>query len=66
MIETEPKVKPEGLYSVTQTAIILGVNRQTIRQKEKNGDLKFKIRKATLRKVIKGSEILRFWRSTIV
>lgn len=66
MIETEPKVKPEGLYSVTQTAIILGVNRQTIRRYAKNGDLKFKIRKATLRKVIKGSEILRFWRSTIV
>lgn len=66
MIETEPKVTPEGLYSVTQTAIILGVNRQTIRRYANNGDLKFEIRKATLRKVIKGSEILRFWRSTIV
>lgn len=64
MTSRKPDVEYDGLYSQAQAACALNVDRHTIRRYELNGYLRFKIRKAGMRKVTTGSEILRCWKNT--
>lgn len=64
MVTTEPKVNKDGRYSVEETAVLLGVHRNTVLRYTKQGKLLFGIRRSNTRKFYTGSEILRFWRAT--
>lgn len=64
MITTKPEVSPTGLYSQSQAAAALSVERHTIARYAKNGLIKFKVRKAGMRKVCTGAEIIKCWSST--
>lgn len=58
-----PEVIPDGLYSQTQAAKLLEVDRHTVRRYELDGLITFNIRKAGSQKVTTGEEILKCWGS---
>lgn len=58
---TRPKVDANGYYSVTDTAKLLGVHRNTVLRYAMSGALNFCNRADTYRKLFRGSEIIRFW-----
>jgi len=60
-----PQVQLDGLYNQTECSRILGVDRHTVRNYEKQGFLKFRVRKAGRCKVTTGREIMRCWGGTI-
>lgn len=64
MITTKPNVDPNGMYSQTQAAAALGVDRHTVKRYEDNGYISFRIRKADKRKVTTGAQIIKCWQST--
>ncbi len=53
-----------GRYPIGEAAKKLGIHRDTLRARIKEGTVKCKYRR-NLRKVILGSEIIRFWESTM-
>lgn len=62
MTSTRPDVVLDAKYSVAETAKLLGVHRNTIRNLTKAEKLSFGIRKYNIRqKFFWGREILRFW-----
>ena len=62
MITTEePKVSPTGRYNVMQTALVLGIHRNTLQKYTDSGFIRCRFRRNTKRKFYLGSEILRFW-----
>lgn len=61
MRESKPEVQNSARYSVSQTAEILGVHRNTVGNYMKSGALGFSTR-ATTRKLISGADILKMWR----
>ena len=62
MTNTQPKVVLDAKYSVSETAKLLGVHRNTIRNLAEAKQLAFGIRKHNTRqKFFWGREILRFW-----
>lgn len=61
MIPTKPDVYPDGLYTQSQTARALGVDRHTVKRYTTSGLLKCKVRKSDGRTVIKGTQILAVW-----
>jgi predicted site-specific integrase-resolvase len=63
MITTQPDVQPDGLYSLTQAALALKIDRHTLARYVKGGAIRFRRRKADGRPVTTGAEIIRMWRS---
>lgn len=62
MTSTKPNVVLDAKYSVAETAKLLGVHRNTIRNLADSNQLAFGIRKHNTRqKFFWGREILRFW-----
>lgn len=51
---------PSGLYPIGEAAQILGINRRTLLRHTMAGDIKCSIRRATGRKVYKGSELIKY------
>ena len=64
MVAIEPKVNKYGRYSLEETAVLLGVHRNTILRYANSGKMSFTVRRGTSRKCFTGAEILRFWRAT--
>lgn len=64
MTTTRPDVSLTGRYPIGEAAMKLGINRCTLREKIKEGTVKCKFRRDNLRKVILGSEIIRYWESS--
>lgn len=63
MTTTRPEVALTGRYPIGVAAQCLGIDRHTLQRKIKDGTVKCKFRRDSLRKVILGSEIIRFWES---
>ena len=63
MVTEEPKVSDNGRYSVTETAKILGIHRDTLRRHTESRLIKFGLRRTNMRKFYLGAEIKRYWRS---
>lgn len=61
MIISKPDINPEGLYTMTQAAEALHVDRHTVARYAKEGRIRFRMRKAGGRKVTTGREIMRCW-----
>lgn len=61
MIISRPDIDPEGLYTMTQAAEVLHVDRHTVARYAKGGRIRFHERKAGGRKVTTGREIMRCW-----
>lgn len=64
MTTTRPEVTMTGRYPIGEAAKKLGVHRDTLRARIKDGSVKCRFRKDNMRKVILGSEIIRFWEQT--
>jgi excisionase family DNA binding protein len=64
MVTEEPKISDAGRYSVTETAKLLGIHRDTLRRYTESRLIKFGLRRTNGRKFYLGSEIKRFWRSS--
>nr|DAE42619.1 MAG TPA: Pyocin activator protein PrtN [Caudoviricetes sp.] len=64
MTTTRPEVTMTGRYPIGEAAKKLGVHRDTLRARIKDGSVKCRLRKDNMRKVILGSEIIRFWEQT--
>lgn len=60
---TEPEVTPTGLYNLSQAAKALEIDRHTLARYAANGDIRFRVRKASGQKVITGSEIIKCWKT---
>jgi DNA-binding transcriptional MerR regulator len=56
-----PNVIDTGRYTVTQTALALGIHRNTLGSYTCQGLIKCGYRRGTGRKFYEGREILRFW-----
>lgn len=68
MTSEQPKVKPDGLYGLVETAKALGVSQTTItRAANATGRraIPCKIRRSTGHRVFKGQDIINYWRQTI-
>ncbi len=61
MITSDLHVSDTGRYSVTETAGILGIHRNTLRRYTDRGLIRCGFRRGTGRKFYLGSEIRRFW-----
>ncbi|WP_407401099.1 helix-turn-helix domain-containing protein [Sodaliphilus sp.] len=61
----EPKVNPEGRYSVVETCKFLGIHRTTLWRYTAYGRIKCGVRRSTAKKFYTGSEILRLWKATM-
>lgn len=61
MTSERPNVTMDGLYSQSQVARALAIDRHTVKRYEDSGLLKFKVRKANLRKVTTGKQIIKCW-----
>jgi predicted site-specific integrase-resolvase len=60
-MKAEITVSRTGLYSIGQTAAVLGIHRNTVRKYVKSGLLPRHVRKSTGRTVIQGSDIILFF-----
>lgn len=58
---TYPEVKPMAHYGVVETARLLGVHRSTVSRWVRDGQLKSRINRRTLRTVIFGRDIMSFY-----
>lgn len=66
MVFTEPKVSPEGRYPIGEAALLLGIDRSTLRRYSDNGLIKTGIRNVGRgKRFFLGKEILRFWRQQL-
>lgn len=65
MTSERPQVSESGRYPIGEAAKKLGMCRDTLRAKIERGDIKCSFRRDTLRKVITGKELLRFWEATM-
>ena len=61
MTSTKPRVAPDGLYTLKQTAEALEVNYTTVRRYVKSGYLNPRVRKINNKMVLTGEEILKCW-----
>ena len=65
MVTQEPNVRPDGRYSVKQTAALLGFHRNTLLKYTNKGTIRCGIRRSTTRKFYTGAEIIRFWKAQL-
>jgi DNA-binding transcriptional MerR regulator len=63
MVATQPDVKLDGRYSISETCGLLGIHRHTLRKYTDSGEIKFRLRKDGSKKFYAGSEIIKFWRN---
>lgn len=63
MIIAKPEVHPTSLYSLTQAAKALHVDRHTLARYAKEGHIKFRRRTTSKRPVTTGAEIIKCWKS---
>lgn len=63
MIETMPIVDPNGLYSIKKTRELLEISYSTIHRSAKKGILKLSHHQAFGKPLVKGSDIIAFWKS---
>lgn len=63
MCNKEPKVSPEGVYNVKETAGMLEIHRDTLARRRKEGRIRPLNPGAGRGFRYKGEEILRFWRT---
>jgi len=63
MTSREPHINPSDLYQLKEAAAILGVAQSTLHRYEKEGICKASIRRTNGRRVWKGSELIRCWRT---
>lgn len=61
MTSTKPRVAPDGLYTLKQTAEALEVNYTTVHRYVKRGYLNPRMRKINNKMVLTGEEILKCW-----
>lgn len=62
MYNDEPKVNPDGIYNVKETAALLGIHRDTLNDRRKKGRIIPVNPNATKGFKYKGEAISRFWR----
>ena len=65
MTTTMPAVDARGLYSKAQAAAALGVSTATVRRWCRKGILKTTVRRADMREVIPGKQIVGVWNMSI-
>lgn len=65
MTTERPNISPTGRYPIGKAAQLLGVCRDTLRSRIADGTVKCKLRRDNLRKSIPGSELLRYWESSL-
>lgn len=58
---TQPDVKLDGRYGISDTCRHLGIHRHTLRKYTELGEIKFRLRQGGKTKFYLGSEILKFW-----
>lgn len=61
MTTERPTVSLTGRYPIGKAAALLGVHRDTLRARIKDGTVRCEFREDNLRKIITGREILKFW-----
>lgn len=61
MTNEKPMVTADGRYTQADVARVLGIDRHTVLSYERQGLLKFRVRKAGKRKVTTGAEIVKCW-----
>ena len=61
MTSTRPVVELDGKYTQGQVARLLGIDRHTVKNYERDGLLPFRTRKAGKRAVTTGADIMRLW-----
>lgn len=64
MTEIEPQTVPAGRYNSKRASELLGIHRNTLRNKTNSGEIKCEFRKDG-RRFYLGREIVRFWREKI-
>lgn len=65
MTSTEPVCERTGLYTLSEAAAILGVNKSTVTKASNRTDagrLPYKVRKANGRRVWLGQDLINWWR----
>lgn len=63
MVNIEPRVDPEGHYSLKETYELLGISRSTLRRYVKDRRIRTRTHRETGRSLVTGKEIRRFWKS---
>ena len=61
MVNTLPKLDPNGIYSAKQTRNILGIGKTALYQYDNDGFLKHEIRPESGRRVWRGKSIINFF-----
>ena len=64
MVSTKPTCNPDRRYSQKEAALILGVERHTIRRWEQDGAIRFDTHKAGRTKFTTGRQIVKCWEAT--
>lgn len=65
MTETKPNIEPATRYTIARTCEILGINRTTLYNHTKKGNIQVHYRKSTNRPFYTGLDILKFWQFAI-
>lgn len=65
MVTDVPVVSPTSRYTITETCLLLGVHRNTLRKYTETGKIKSGTRMGTAKRFYLGSEILKFWQRQI-
>jgi len=65
MTNEEPRVAPTGRYTIIETAKLLKVSKQTVYNYLQRGELHCGVRRSNGARFVLGSEIVRFWKSTL-
>jgi len=61
MTTSRPNIKPTDQFSLSETAVLLGVNRSTVYRWKDSGYLKTRKRRINKRPFVEGKEILKIF-----
>lgn len=61
MVAEAPKLNAAGRYTISQTCVLLGIHRNSLRKYTNLGLITQGLRKSTAAGFYKGSDILKFW-----
>jgi len=64
MISTEPNIKPTDRLSISQAARAMQLNRETLYNYNRRGNLNIYYRRTNNRPYLLGKELLKIWNST--
>ena len=65
MTETKPYINVNSRYSISQTAKLLGIHRNTLRNYTNRGAIRCYVRPLSYKKFYLGQDILKFWQSKL-